>query len=103
MKRLIKKVIPLVMAITLMIAFAVTTHAQEVCPPHIEGTQTRTIVNEINAGTHQHPYIIDDYGNVIEYKTCSIKVRNWRYVIKCKNCGIVLKTETKSETIHSVH
>ena len=103
MNKLIKKVIPLLLAITLMIAYAAIAHAQEVCPPHIRDRTNRVIVNEINAGTHQHPYIIDDYGNVIEYKTCSIKVRNWRYVTKCKNCKIVLETETKPETIHSVH
>lgn len=102
MKKVAKKLAPIVMAATMMFSVALPANAETVCPPHVEGSTDRTLITAVNAGTHQHPWAMDSNGNVTQYKTCTITVKNWKYVVKCKICHTVINSYTQAETVHSV-
>ncbi len=102
MKKVAKKLAPIVMAAAMMFSVALPANAETVCPPHVEGSTDKTVLTAANAGTHQHPWIEDGNGNVLAYKTCTITVYNYKFVVKCKFCGTVLNSYTKSEVSHSV-
>lgn len=111
MKKILKKAIATLLAVTALSAGAVNAFADNsnylVCVTSIPHTHvcagtTQRIVNSTPAGSHQHPIEYDTNGNVIKFAICNLRVDTYQISSICGICGQVCSSYTANVTVHSV-
>lgn len=112
MKKIFKKAIATLLAVTALSAGAVNAFADNsndlVCVNssiphnHVVNSTTQRIVNSTPAGSHQHPIEYDTNGNVIKFAICNLRVDTYQISSICGICGQVCSSYTANVTVHSV-
>lgn len=111
MKKMFKKAIATLLAVTTLSAGAVNAFAADnndsVCVTsiphtHVCSSTRQQIVNSTPAGSHQHPIEYDTNGNVIKFAICYLRVDTYQISSICGICGQVCSSYTSNVTVHSV-